>query len=456
MWRHQKTILVVFIVGLFIGTSIVPAFSSDSILNLSNTDLDGSKEVLDKTDDCDTNHPSKNNIKDSFQQVKDILKQSTDDASPSRFQRLRGRIQDTHFTHSFYRSKPTTIEGVTGQWDMVVPDDYSTIQAAVDDVSPQNGYRIFVRSGTYYENIVIDKDGIILKGENREQTIINGENKDNTIRLIGNYVNISGFTIQNSGKDYSGVFFEDSSGDVVDNNKIMSNTNGIMLVRSHGNIIRDNIILNNEKGCTLDFCLIGNTIKNNVFLENYIGVYVNATCRSNKFYQNTFKNNSQHAYSLTSQDSTKWNNDSIGNYWDDYNGSDDNGDGIGDTPYVIDPYENVDYYPLMKPVNDFLAPSITIIKPEEKYMYLFDEKICPFICTFVIGDISVEIQAWENESGIDHIEIYVNNIFMKNITTRPYVFLWDQLGCGKQILKIKAYDAMMNYSIKELILFKFG
>ncbi len=42
----------------------------------------------------------------------------------------------------------------------------------------------------------------------------------------------------------------------------------------------------------------------------------------------------------------------LGNYWADYKGRDDNSDGIGDEPKVIDE-NNVDYYPLMQPVENY-------------------------------------------------------------------------------------------------------
>jgi len=47
--------------------------------------------------------------------------------------------------------------------------------------------------------------------------------------------------------------------------------------------------------------------------------------------------------------SAAWDDGKEGNYWSNYRGVDNDGDGIGDTPYKI--YENItDNYPLMKPV----------------------------------------------------------------------------------------------------------
>lgn len=42
----------------------------------------------------------------------------------------------------------------------------------------------------------------------------------------------------------------------------------------------------------------------------------------------------------------------LGNHWADYEGVDEDGDGIGDMPYVLDE-ENVDYHPLIQPVESY-------------------------------------------------------------------------------------------------------
>ncbi|VVB71748.1 Chagasin family peptidase inhibitor I42 [uncultured archaeon] len=45
----------------------------------------------------------------------------------------------------------------------------------------------------------------------------------------------------------------------------------------------------------------------------------------------------------------------LGNYWADYIGTDDNQDGIGDEPMVLND-KNIDYYPLIEPASSFIIP----------------------------------------------------------------------------------------------------
>ena len=47
------------------------------------------------------------------------------------------------------------------------------------------------------------------------------------------------------------------------------------------------------------------------------------------------------------------------NYYSDYNGTDGNEDGIGDTPYVIND-ENQDPYPLMEPIEIEAIPEFPL------------------------------------------------------------------------------------------------
>jgi len=77
---------------------------------------------------------------------------------------------------------------------------------------------------------------------------------------------------------------------------------------------------------------------------------------NNTFYRNTVINNDKNVESSSSVNF--WDNGEEGNYWSDYNGTDSNGDGIGDIPYIIDE-NNRDNFPLMKQtIPEFLSWTI--------------------------------------------------------------------------------------------------
>ena len=64
----------------------------------------------------------------------------------------------------------------------------------------------------------------------------------------------------------------------------------------------------------------------------------------------------------------KWDNGTIGNYWDDYNGCDSNNDGIGETPYDIPGNADTqDNYPITyKKCSPSIIPSDDDDEDEEK------------------------------------------------------------------------------------------
>jgi hypothetical protein len=100
----------------------------------------------------------------------------------------------------------------------------------------------------------------------------------------------------------------------------------------------------------------------------------------NKIHHNNFVNNDgKQAYELGGPINT-WDDGypSGGNYWSDYTGEDNDGDGIGDTPYEIPEGINEDRYPLMDPWGGLnLPPNKPSIngpisgKPGVEYDYSF-------------------------------------------------------------------------------------
>jgi len=254
---------------------------------------------------------------------------------------------------------PYVVQLVTANPAIIyVPDTYNTIQKAVDAANP--GDTIVVRPGIYMENVFINKT-LTLIGKDRNTTIIDGGRAGNGIHVISSNAAIINFTIQNSADDpivlYSGIFLFRAVHTIIRNNILKNNSVGIYLQSgSNNSLIIDNLILDNTRpGIRLadnssSNCIIENTLKNNTE-----GIEVHSSS-SNSFYHNNFIHNKVYQARPLGGISNTWEN----NYWSDYNGTDTNGDGIGDTELPI----WMDDHPLMEPWSGS-ATRVFIVDPSE-------------------------------------------------------------------------------------------
>lgn len=158
---------------------------------------------------------------------------------------------------------------------------------------------------------------------------------------------ISNNFIRENGDGIDIVWFSDNN--TVTGNIIVNNTlNGIYLYKSwYNNISRNLIVANQYYG--IQFVDSDDNIvwRNNITHSDY-GVFLYSSY-SNLFHHNNFISNTHTPQAGTDGSGNYWDDGFEGNYWSDYNGTDADGDGIGDTEYKIDVPNNIDYHPLMKP-----------------------------------------------------------------------------------------------------------
>ena len=382
-----------------------------------------------------------------------------------------GRIVTLLLVFVFLMATNVIAQPIKAESIIVVPDDYPTIAAAIGNAT--DGNIIFVKMGTYNtlnETLQINKS-IQLIGENSDTTIIDGNNTGNVVEITANNVEISGFTIQNSGSitapgQYEkGIYVKSSTGSkisdniiknnygglaldhcmdiLISENKIQSNygtpdifisysssvtfsqnyvtnnsgetivvyhssdvmvsenqivANGfgnvgssfedvapiglchsIIVSNSHGVIVSMNNITGNAKGLGLieshNSDVFRNDVRNN---GDGIGIMMGATDNyiyennvqangngmvlydnlDNHIYHNNFTSNTIQIYLDSLLIVNMWDDGAEGNYWSDYAGIDEDGDGIGDSPYVVNA-NNTDRYPLMDPfeVSNVIPPS---------------------------------------------------------------------------------------------------
>ena len=163
---------------------------------------------------------------------------------------------------------------------IIVPDDYPTIQEAINMAN--DGDAVFVRTGIYPENIVLNKS-VRLIGEDKNNTIIDGMQKGSGITVTVSNALIKGFTITNntlpSGpitEIYAGIYLKGVTGCVITDNILRDNIENIQLEFSHHNNITKNIIINDlinpdapcrGRGIGVElYCSHNNNILENVFI----------------------------------------------------------------------------------------------------------------------------------------------------------------------------------------------
>ncbi|MDI6826147.1 MAG: S8 family serine peptidase [Candidatus Aenigmarchaeota archaeon] len=155
--------------------------------------------------------------------------------------KLDDAVQNNFLSAEISVSVPRTI---------LVPRDYSRVQAAVEAAYPWDTIEVSV--GTYYESIKIDKP-LSLLGKNKERTIIYGLESSDVIAVSASNVKISGFTIRNGKR---GIYLLDSSECILSGNIIMNNSEGILVKYSSFNVLKDNMMELNER----DFGVEGSSI----------------------------------------------------------------------------------------------------------------------------------------------------------------------------------------------------
>jgi len=136
---------------------------------------------------------------------------------------------------------PTSVKAGTLFGGGAGPGNFTTIQEGSGAAS--QGDTVYVYSGTYLENVVIDKS-IALVGQNRSNTVIDGQDSGVVVTVKASSVTVSGFTIRDGGSDSisgSGIWAKYVEDLLVQDNLLLNSYCGIHAFQSNDVRILSNV-----------------------------------------------------------------------------------------------------------------------------------------------------------------------------------------------------------------------
>jgi len=129
---------------------------------------------------------------------------------------------------------------------IVVPDDYPTIQSAID--AALDGSTILVRSGIYFESLQITKC-LEIYGSEESPTVLKNPSGGDVVYIQANYATFAGFHIEGSAESFgAGIYMSQSQHVQILGNVIFGNRYGIYIWDSFDIILRNNNMTNNRFG----------------------------------------------------------------------------------------------------------------------------------------------------------------------------------------------------------------
>jgi parallel beta-helix repeat protein len=231
-----------------------------------------------------------------------------------------------------------------------------------------NGYWVYGYIQLYsVENVTIEN--LIIDGGSFQYQFGIDMKAASEVSVVNN--TITGFEsiLVMNGVEFAGINVEGGGSNIISQNNLVDNLDGIYLFGTENNMI------------------VGNNIKGSNFVAYSRGIFF-GKASNNTVYHNNFINNIG-GQAVDSDSVNVWDDGYPfgGNYWSDYltrypNVKQIGSSGIGDTPYVIDA-QNKDRYPLMKPFNsEFYAPKvppkISVLSPVNQ---AFNESSVPLLFT---------------------------------------------------------------------------